>query len=411
MKGYIFKIKIILSLLILSSCAGKYYVRQNFNYPKKVNTQDKKITFQNKKVYQIGSIFADNRFDGARLNHFTQVNDSTYQALIAPENTPINHSPWYAFKIWSTQPDTIYIQLKYVHAKHRYDPKISRDRKNWKAVTKFIYNTDSTAVTFKLPVSTQPEWVAAQKIINSADTRKWIESLKENPLIYDAVSLGKSVLNKDIPFFKIGTGTTSDKKIIVLLSRQHPPEVTGFMALQSFVNELLQNNPLTQAFYKKYEVWVCPLINPDGVDLGHWRHNAHGVDLNRDWAVYNQPETRAVTGFLINELAKHRNKLILGIDFHATFKDVYYVFNDSFHTVLPDFNKYWTTAIDHAVYPFHTKISPFGATQAISKNWFYKQFKAEGITYEVGDKTPEKMIAKKAAIAADNMMSLLIYKK
>ena len=41
-------------------------------------------------------------------------------------------------------------------------------------------------------------------------------------------------------------------------------------------------------------VIVYPLMNPDGVDEGHWRHNTGGIDLNRDWAHYNQPETRQV---------------------------------------------------------------------------------------------------------------------
>ena len=39
---------------------------------------------------------------------------------------------------------------------------------------------------------------------------------------------------------------------------------------------------------------VVPLANPDGVEQGHWRHNAQGVDLNRDWDRFQQPETRAL---------------------------------------------------------------------------------------------------------------------
>ena len=35
---------------------------------------------------------------------------------------------------------------------------------------------------------------------------------------------------------------------------------------------------------EKFRVLAFPLMNPDGVDLGHWRHNAGGIDLNRDWS-------------------------------------------------------------------------------------------------------------------------------
>ena len=394
--------------LLLQACGPGKYVRREFTYAKSVDTHSKKIDFQTKKLYRAGNIFADNRFDGARLNDFKQLNDSTFQVLITPENTPINPSPWYAFKIWSLRPDTIYLQLKYRHAKHRYWPKISHNRKDWAKIDHFIYNQDSTAIRFKLPVGKEAQWVAAQPVINSTDTKKWLDSLTARPFVSPVRVIGHSVKGKPLYMVKIGQGATGDKKIIVLLSRQHPPEVTGFTALKYFVNELVRNDTLTRAFYQKYEVWLFPLLNPDGVDLGHWRHNAAGIDLNRDWANYRQPEIDAVTKFIVNEAKKYHVQPVLGIDFHSTFRDVYYIFDDSFHSVLPGFCEVWTAGIDRIAAPFKTRKSPFGMAQPISKNWFYKQFKAEAITYEVGDDTPDNIIKLKARAAAVTMMDLLL---
>ena len=404
----IFRWFLLLMFVILSSCGNSKYIRRQFDYAKPVDTHSKKIDFQTKKLYKAGQVFADNRFDGARLNDFKQINDSTYQVLIEPENTPINPSPWYAFKIWSEYSDTINLQLKYKHAKHRYDPKISSDRKQWKTISGYTYNVDSTAISFKLVVNKEAQWLAAQPILNSTDTKKWLDSLTGNPLVSPVQMIGKSVLGKPLYMLKIGTGESKNKKIVVLLSRQHPPEVTGFKALQSFVKQLLKQDTLTKAFYQKYEVWLFPLLNPDGVDLGHWRHNANGIDLNRDWANYRQPEIDAVTKFIVAESKKYHVKPVLGIDFHSTFKDVYYIFDDSFHSVLPGFCEVWATSIDRIMFPFKTKKSPYGMTQPISKNWFYKQFKAEAMTYEVGDDTPPNIIEQKARVAAVSMMDLLL---
>ena len=410
MKKYslIFRWVLLIFPVILSSCSSSKYVRREFTYTKSVDTHSKKITFQTKKLYHTGHIYADNQFDGARLNDFKQLNDSTYQALIEPENSPINPSPWYAFKVWSERPDTINLQLKYRHAKHRYDPKISSDRKHWKTISGYTYNVDSTAITFKFPINKEAQWVAAQPIINSTDTKTWLDSLTGNPLVSPVKIVGKSVLGKPIYMVKIGTGETKNKKIIVLLSRQHPPEVTGFMALQAFVKQLIKPDSLTKAFYQNYEVWLFPLLNPDGVDLGHWRHNANGIDLNRDWAFYRQPEIDAVTKFIVDESKKYHVQPVLGIDFHSTFKDVYYIFDQSFQSKLPGFCEVWTTGIDRIMLPFKTKKSPYGMTQPISKNWFYKQFKAEAMTYEVGDDTPQNIIEQKARVAAVTMMDLLL---
>ena len=45
---------------------------------------------------------------------------------------------------------------------------------------------------------------------------------------------------------------------------------------------------------------------------------------------------------------------------------------------------------------------------AVSKNWFYSQFKAEGITYEIGDDTPRDLIKEKGKVSAQEMMKLLL---
>ena len=300
--------------------------------------------------------------------------------------------------------------MHYTYGKHRYNPKISNDRKNWQAVnsTFLQLDRDKTNLTFPLYVSPQHTWIAAQPIINSMDTHQWIEGLKANHKVAEAQSVGKSVLNRDIPFFKIKQGDEKGKKVIVLMSRQHPPETTGFVALQYFIDELLNENRLTDNFYKKYEIWVFPMLNPDGVDLGHWRHNANGVDLNRDWAYFRQPETNAVTQFIVNEINKTKYQLVLGLDFHSTFKDVYYVFDDTFHTTLPGFKENWTAGIDRMLAPFHTKYSPEKLTKPFSKTWFYMQYKAESITYEVGDNVPKELIEKKARAAAVLMMTDLL---
>jgi len=395
---------------LLSSCASHYYERNNFKYPEPVDTQNKKIDFQDKKTYQIGHIFADNQFDGARLNGFKQINDSTYLVNISPENTPINTSPWYAFKIWSDTVQQIYLQLHYTYGKHRYLPKISSDRKYWKKIDaeKLILNKDKTTATFPLLIKKDTTWVAGEEIINTSDIQDWINSLKANPLTHNFTTAGTSVLGKNIPFFRIGKDESTGKKAIVLMSRQHPPEISGFIAFQRFIEAILQSDKNTDRFFNEYDIWVFPVLNPDGVDLGHWRHNARGVDLNRDWAYYRQPETDAVTKFIVNQAKKHQNKVVLGIDFHSTYKDIYYTYDQSFHTNLSDFTPKWIASIDRAVAPFKTKTSPEALSKAFSKTWFYKQFKAESITYEVGDETPREFIKRKAEIAARNMIKFLL---
>ena len=68
------------------------------------------------------------------------------------------------------------------------------------------------------------------------------------------------------------------------------------MAMQEFVRSVLGNTRLAVDFRKEFEIIIVPMLNPDGVDEGNWRHNAGGVDLNRDWDLFVQP-TKAVKVF------------------------------------------------------------------------------------------------------------------
>ena len=54
----------------------------------------------------------------------------------------------------------------------------------------------------------------------------------------------------------------------------------------------------------RFNIITFPLLNPDGADMGNWRHNANGVDLNRDWVDFTQPETKMAKSYMKSKLTK-----------------------------------------------------------------------------------------------------------
>ena len=46
---------------------------------------------QERKIFKIGGVYTDNSFAGARLNDFSQLNDSTFQALIFNRQVLVGH--------------------------------------------------------------------------------------------------------------------------------------------------------------------------------------------------------------------------------------------------------------------------------------------------------------------------------
>jgi len=405
----ILHIAITLSFISFISCISVKEV--SFKTP--IDTTSKKVKFQTKQIYKLKNlgIYASNNFDGARLNGFERVNDSTANIIINPENTPINNSAYYAFKAWSDTPKSFYFTFQYPEGyKHRYIPKLKIDNMWSNIDSTFIYKKESN-VTIKLNLNKTPVIIAAQEIQSSNDVKNWYTNLVIGKDNYVTVkNIGKSTLGKNLPVLDITKGETKNKPIIVLLTRQHPPEVTGYFAFQEFLQTILNNSELSQKFLQKYRVLAFPIMNPDGVDLGHWRHNAGGIDLNRDWSKYNQLEIRQTVKFITKTLKKNKSKLILGLDFHSTWYDVFYTNKKREGTTLPNFIDDWFTALESNIPNYKINEAPGNSKKPVSKGWFLYGHNAVGITYEIGDQTPKDKIKYIGKVSAEQMMNILLNK-
>lgn len=399
-------IPFLFSITFLISCAG--IKLKTHTYPRPVDTTTRPIEFQEKKTYQVAGVSASNEFPAARLNDFIQLNDSTFQATISPENFPINESPWYAFQIWSTNLRTINLKLHYTHHEHRYNPKLSWDGEQWSQLdTQFItMDGDSVDCTIQVEIGPQRLWISAQEIEDHKRVGDWAKKLSKNPLV-NVGSAGISVQNRSLYFMNITKGKSLNKPTVVIISRQHPPEVTGYYAMQAFIEKIIEAGD-ANGFLDKFRVMVYPLLNPDGVDLGHFRHNTGGIDMNRDWSFYHQPENKQIAQHIVDQTKLDKNNVILGLDFHSTYYDVYYTNDHTVQTKIPGFTKQWLSGIqsDLELDDINEQASGYGPPT--SKGWFNKQFGAESITYEIGDETPRSFIKVKGAVSAVNMMEVLM---
>jgi hypothetical protein len=403
-----FKQFLLLALLVCTcfSCSTV----QKVPFKNYVDTTTKKVHPQLKTTYSLDDkgVYVSNEFDCARLNGFKQLNDSTAILDIYPENGPINNSAYYAFKAWSNAPKDFYFQFKYPKGyKHRYIPKIKRNN-IWTVLdSSKMYRKDSI-VTVKLSLTKAPILVAAQELQSSREVKEWYTNLVKGKEDYVRLeSFGRSVLGRDLPVMDIYKGNPQDKELIVLITRQHPPEVTGFFAFKEFLKTVLSDSELSDKFLNKYRIIAFPIMNPDGVDLGHWRHNANGVDTNRDWSKYNQPEIKQAVTYITKQAKKFDNKILLGLDFHSTWHDVFYTNKIRENTTMPNFIDDWFAALEREIPDYKVNEASGNSTKPVSKGWFLYGHNAVGITYEIGDKTPKDAINLMGKVSATEMMKIL----
>lgn len=407
------KILLLLCMVWFSCKSTNKFTGFSYDPPDVTNTIGKKTEAQKIRVIGAGNpkIWVSNEFEGARLSDFYQVNENTFEVLISPENAPINNSPWYAFDIWTDEPRAIYLKLTYTDARHRYKPKVFV-RNGSMAYSHIVENVslDSTksSATFALSITKGKQRVSAQ-FLDTILFSDLIEQVKSTmPDFVTVDTAGFSNQNRPILALTADETTSIKSGVLVLLSRQHPPEVSGYRTYQAFWKELTSDSNLAKEFRSRFIVKAFPIINPDGVVNGHWRHNFLGIDLNRDWENFNQPETKAVKNALL-PLKNNPNKTIVyGIDFHSTNENIIYPINEKVVTQPDNLTQKWAELIVNDNPNRNFTSEEFDTSAPISKNWLYTTFGADAVTFEVDDELTSSEAYSLGVNAAQSLMKLLL---
>ncbi|MGV3660084.1 MAG: M14 family zinc carboxypeptidase [Prosthecobacter sp.] len=355
-----------------------------------------------------GVVF-DATFPRARLSECEAIGKDEYGLVIRPENLPVNDSAWFAFKVSAAKEASITVRLRCQGGSVRYRPKISTDGAQWVMLPAEAYaeGPGENECTLRLEIGQQPLWVAAQELVSREEMTAWAHTLERLPYVTTR-EFGRSVQGR--PLFRLDIGNESAARHVSIIGRQHPPETTGSLALMRFIEEITGDTELARTFRQEFHVLVIPLINPDGVDAGHWRHNMGHVDLNRDWGGFAQPETKAAAEQIT--VLKDSGRLFLHLDFHSTRKDVFYTQPDEKPASPALFAARWLAGLQKRVPEYHVnREASTTPTLTTSAYWAHSTFGIPGITYEIGDNTDRALLKRVAASAAQEMMTLLLADK
>jgi g-D-glutamyl-meso-diaminopimelate peptidase len=246
---------------------------------------------------------------------------------------------------------------------------------------------------------------------------KDIQALTENYNYIEVTYIGKSLMDKNIPCLKIGTG---DKKLL-LSGAYHGLEYLTAAFLMKFLSnyalKIKEKDLAAAEFFSKITLYTIPMVNPDGVDIAvnglditnayhrklismvgiHsfnnvWQANARGVDINHNydanWQMImekpspskyggeyaqSEPETRATVDFIRKE------NFDMLIAFHSQGREIYYDFDGMRGKKSEELAKKLAKESGYAVC-VPTGTASFGGC----KDWFIKEFGKEGFTVEIG---------------------------
>ena len=354
------------------------------------------------------SFSVSDNFDGARRGDCTVLSGNRVELDIVRESYLVtNPSAWYAFRIEPVRAGPVVIELDYDTWPHRYVPKISMDGANWTpldAAAVRVTDDESRAI-IEIDAPGMPFWISAQELVLPEQHAAWIRALSKGGTAQASV-LGESPQGRAISMLDSG-GSSDD--IVLLVGRQHPPEVSGALAMQAFLETVFSATELAASYRDRYRVIAVPLLNPDGVIAGNWRGNSTGADLNRDWGPFEQPETREIL-HLLNDLGSEAKSIVVFIDFHSTKQNLFYTTDATADSAVSRFVAQWFERARTRLgdeYQFTNE--PRVASETPSgRTYMFERYGIPSLTYEVGDETIREDATAAARVFAEELMKLML---
>lgn len=157
------------------------------------------------------------------------------------------------------------------------------------------------------------------------------------------------------------------KPILFVSARVHPGETPASHVLNGFLEFVLrEDDARAQVLRDRFVVKVVPMLNPDGVFLGHYRTDSLGANLNRfyrDPDPLAQPAVWAVRTYLLSEHVRPRLHLYLDCHAHAAKRGCFLYGNS-----LADFEKQVDAVLFAKVLSLNTAHFDFAASNFTEEN-------------------------------------------
>lgn len=143
-------------------------------------------------------------------------------------------------------------------------------------------------------------------------------------------SIGSTIQGRGIWQLKISNFSSSKpKKVVYIHARTHPNEVQANYVANQIIEQLISGQEYANAFRENAELYIIPMYNPDGVELGKNRENSNDVDLEREWDKNPMQQEASILKKRFIEIMNSNNPIKVALNLHSSYNcKRYFVFHD-----------------------------------------------------------------------------------
>lgn len=240
-----------------------------------------------------GGVFINSNFDSGNIDVVDMADSSNIQLLIHAdpfcETDGRAHFQWFYFRVTGAKGTPLAMNISnasaasYPEGWRGYQACFSYDRRNWFRVSGSEYDAD--AGTFTIRHTPQHDAVFyAYFAPYTFDKHMQLVTQTQLSERVSLENLGSTLDGHDLDLLVLGDGAPAKKKIWVI-ARQHPGETMAEWFVEGLLQRLTdRHDSVSRDLLDKATLYVIPNMNPDGSWRGHLRTNAHGRNLNREWA-------------------------------------------------------------------------------------------------------------------------------
>ena len=299
------------------------------------------------------TLVLDAAFDSGSVGTWTIEGDTVRLTpnTITPVNQDRVYAYWVHFRLEGVGAREITLEITGVEGNsffgeqdHDVQMVWSCDAESWLRLEEHAYRPDDGGTyVVTQAFSCDPVTVATFFPFSVATMEAWLDQVVEHADV-SLSTLGSSEQGRDIRMLAVTNGALPDegKRSVFVVGRQHAAETAGSHQLAGLVDFLLSGDEDAQPLLDGFVWRIVPMVNPDGVYLGHSRTTSELRDPNADWANGESVEVVTVRTLLEDLAAGPGVDMVL--DWHNQMNNVHwedFVYSPSGNTFFPVLSQ-WT---------------------------------------------------------------------